>query len=163
MLRYSNDDGATWRAVAAGLTEPHHIVNLDLLPGGQRCHFEATASAGIRTAASVTAPFAVPIKPVQAHIHAPPQNASIAQGELLELRGLGYSPDFGTSAFEDLVWTSDRDGTIGVGDNTFTADLTPGRHRLRLTVPDGLGGQTTATTTVLVRSQDKQEPPTPRT
>ena len=49
VLRYSHDGGATWRAIAADLTEPRHDVNLNLLPGGEDCRFQVVASSGIRT------------------------------------------------------------------------------------------------------------------
>ena len=47
VLRYSHDGGATWRAIAADLTEPRHDVNLNLLPGGDDCRFQVVASSGI--------------------------------------------------------------------------------------------------------------------
>ena len=153
MLRYSNDDGESWRAVAAGLTELHYDVDLNLLPGGERCRLQVVASSGIRTAVADTLPFAVAVKPVQARILSPADGTVIGEGERLELRGIGFSPDFGTTTFEDMVWSSHRDGLLDVGYDTVVANLSPGRHRLELRVPDGLGGESIAKVAVEVRAK----------
>jgi hypothetical protein len=153
MLRYSNDKGKSWRVVAAGLIEPYYDVDLNLLPGGKRCRLQVVASSGVRTAVAETPPFAVEVKPVKAHILSPTDGTVIGKGERLELRGFGFSPDFGTTDFEDMVWSSNRDGLLDVGHDTFVANLSIGRHRLELTVPDGLGGESIASTTVEVRAK----------
>jgi hypothetical protein len=150
MVRYSHDDGASWRAVAAQLAEPHYALDLGLLPGGERCRIQVVASAGIRTAVEQTPPFAVPVKPARARIFSPAETASIEQGQPLALMGIGFSPDFGTSDFEDTEWTSDRDGPLAVGYDAIVTGLSAGRHHVRLTVPDGLGGESVATTVVEV-------------
>ena len=40
MIRYTNDNGETWQAIAAGIKDASHLVNLDLLPGGKECRLE---------------------------------------------------------------------------------------------------------------------------
>ena len=53
-----------------------------------------------------------------------------------DLRGLpGPAP-------ADVRWTSDLDGEIGQGFAVFP-DLTPGRHTVTVSTPDGLGGTLT--------------------
>jgi hypothetical protein len=69
---------------------------------------------------------------------------------LLELRGIGFSPDCGTTASEEMFGTSDRDGLLGVGHEVFIANLSPGQHQLELTVPDDLGGESVAMVTLEV-------------
>jgi hypothetical protein len=149
LLRYSHDGGSTWRAVATDLTGPPHAVNLDFLPGGQQCVFQVVASAGIRTTVVETEPFAVPQKPRQAYILSPEPSASFAQGEPVVLRGGGFSPDFGTTEFEDVVWTSNVDGVIGVGHEVVAYRLSSGQHKINLSFPDGVGGE--ASTSVFIR------------
>src|SRR5258705_11391898 len=39
LLRYSNDGGRIFRAVAPSLSETEYTVDLDRLPGGDRCRF----------------------------------------------------------------------------------------------------------------------------
>jgi hypothetical protein len=154
ILRYSNDDGESWRAVTSGLTEPNYTVNLALLPGGERCRVQVVASAGIRTAVAESPPFAVPVKPARAHILSPADGTVIAEGDRLELRGIGFSPDFGTTDFQDMVWSSHRDGLLDLGYDIVVNSLSPGRHRLELTVPDGLGGESIARVTVEVTARE---------
>jgi hypothetical protein len=153
LLRYSNDEGRSWRTVATDLAEPRHVANLELLPGGDRCRFQVVASAGVRTAVTETEPFAIPVKPVQVHILSPTDGTLVTEGEPLTLRGGGFSPDFGTTAFEDVVWTSSRDGPLGIGYETLVQNLSVGRHRIKLTVPDGLGGEAAGIVSVEVASK----------
>ena len=127
--------------------------NSELLPGGERCRLQVVASSGIRTAVAQTPPFAVAVKPVRAHILSPTNGMIIEEGERLDLRGIGFSPDFGTTDFEDMVWNSHRDGLLDVGYETVVSNLSPGRHRLELTVLDGFGGESIARVTVEVRAK----------
>ena len=60
------------------------------------------------------------------------------------LLGGGFSPDFETTDFDDVVWTSDRDGVIGTGYQVITHSLSAGRHRISIGFPDGLGGEASA-------------------
>lgn len=151
LVRYSSDGGQTWRALAADLVEPRHVVNLELLPGGAQCRFQVLASAGIRTAIAETQPFAVPVKPVEANILSPMDGTRYHQDEPIALRGGGFSPDFGITAFEDVTWTSSRDGLLGLGHQVVVGNLSVGRHRVRLSVPDGLGGEATSIVSIEVR------------
>jgi hypothetical protein len=150
LVRYSHDDGQTWRALAADLQDARLVVNLDLLPGGERCVFQVVASSGIRTATATSEPIEVPLKPRRAEILAPADGTTVAQGDALELLGGGFSPDFETAEAEDVVWTSSRDGALGIGYQVVTEHLSPGRHRIALTVPDGLDGEARASVAVTV-------------
>jgi hypothetical protein len=152
ILRYSNDGGATWRAVAADLTEPQHVVNLDLLPGGAKCMFQVIASSGIRSSVAATKPLEVPRKPRKAYILSPANSGmTFKQGEGVVLLGGGFSPDFETTNFEDVVWTSDRDGVIGTGYEVIVHTLSVGRHKISIDFPDGLGGEASATVFVTIK------------
>jgi hypothetical protein len=150
VVRYTCDDGQNWRVVAADLTEPHHVIDLALLPGGERCRFQVAASAGIRTTLAETETFAVPRKPVRVHILSPKDGSQLSEDEPLLLNGFGYSPDFGTTEPEDGVWTSSHDGNLGVGQQLLIPHLTPGRHRITLTVGDGLGAESAGIVSVIV-------------
>ena len=89
--------------------------------------------------------------PDTAYILAPAKSGmSSKQGEGLVLLGGGFSPDFGTTDFDEVVWTSDRDGLIGTGYQVITHSLSLGRHRISIHLPDGLGGEATASVFVNV-------------
>src|SRR5262249_23941487 len=96
-LRFSHDGGRTWRALATNYSQPYRVVNLDEFPGGEECRFQLVASAGIRTATAETDPFVVLRKPMRAHILAPASGTDFRQGDPVTLRGIGFSPNFGTS------------------------------------------------------------------
>jgi len=139
LLRYSNDGGDTWRTVVADLSESGYDVDLDSLPGGEECAFQVVASSGIRTVVTPTEFFAVPQKPRKAMILSPSADAIFTQGEQVVLRGIGFSPDFETAEFRDMVWNSNLEGVIGIGYEVITQALSVGRHRITLSIPDGLG------------------------
>jgi hypothetical protein len=151
LVRYSHDGGQTWRAIAADLTEPKLVTNLELLPGGDRCLFQVVASSGIRTTSATSEPIKVPRKTRSAEILAPATGATFKHGHDVELLGGGFSPDFETVESEDALWASSRDGQLGVGYQLVTNRLSPGRHRLMLSIPDGTGGEARASVEVTLR------------
>lgn len=151
VVRYSHDAGQTWRPLAADLTEPKLVVNLDLLPGGEECVFQVVASSGIRTALATTEPVAIPEKPCLAHIVSPEDGATFSQGDAVELLGGGFSPNFETTEYDDVSWTSSQDGRLGTGYQVVTNSLSPGRHRITLRVPDLMGGESIASRVITIR------------
>ena len=143
LVRYSNDGGTTWRGLAAGLSEPRLETDLRSLAGGEECIFQIAASAGVRTTVVQTAPMAVEVKPRRAYMLSPEADACFPEGESLVLAGVGFSPDFGTAAFEDVSWSSNVAGFLGYGYEMTTHTLERGVHILRLGVTDGVGGEAT--------------------
>jgi len=148
IVRYTHDSGKTWRAVAADVTFWSLVVNLDLLPGGERCVFQIVASSGLRTVTAETEPFEVKRKPRTAAILRPKPGERFPRGASVVLFGGGHSPDFETADFDDVVWTSNLDGHLGIGHQLTTHTLLPGRHRITVSVPDGLGDEASASVTV---------------
>jgi hypothetical protein len=151
IVRYSHDGGETWRPLAADLTEPKLVVNLDLLPGGGECVFQVVASAGIRTALATTEPVEVAVKPSTAHIVSPEDGAAFSRGDAVELIGAGFSPNFETVEYDEVSWTSSRDGRLGTGYQVVTNSLSAGRHRITLRVPDCLSGESIASKVITIR------------
>lgn len=149
MVRYSNDGGATWRCVASNLTETKCVIDLGLLPGGEQAVLQVLASSGIRTAEATTHPLSVPRKPRNAYILSPEPGMRIMEGEPLVLQGGGFSPDFETSEFDEVLWACDGE-KVGVGYEVVANRLEPGRHRVTLSVPDGIGAEAVASVTVTV-------------
>ena len=143
-VRYSNDDGRSWYALATGLTEGRYLVDLDALPGGERCRLEVIVSSGLQSAAAQTEPFDVRRKPRQAHVVSPREGDVFRAGVPVAFMGGGYSPDGGVCAPDETLWRSSLDGTLGTGMQLVRGDLQPGTHRITLTLPDGAGGEATA-------------------
>jgi hypothetical protein len=155
LVRFSHDGGATWRTLAADLGDPWAAIELDLLPGGEDCRFQIAASGGIRTTVSESAPFALPLKAVEAYLLEPTPDAVFLEGESIVFRGGGFSPNYETTPFEDVLWSSRTDGQIGVGPECVVSTLTAGRHRITVSMPDGLGGESTAGVTIDVRTNSE--------
>ncbi|MDQ6815059.1 MAG: hypothetical protein M3040_15090 [Bacteroidota bacterium] len=153
ILRYSNNAGSTWRAVTADIEENSHVVNLNTLPGGDQCLFQIVASSGMRTSTATTEPFAVDRKPYEAHILSPKSSDNFKKGADVRLYGGGFSPDFGTIDFDYVTWTSDRDGLLGTGYEVITNKLSSGRHRISINLPDGLGGDVSASVYIQIGTE----------
>ncbi len=149
-VRYSHD-GEYWRALATGLTQTEYVVNLDLVPGGEHCRLQIVASAGLRTTVMETEPFAVPRKPRQAYISSPQTGSEFEIGMHIALAGTGFSPDFGLTSSDEVVWSSRSIGTIGTGYQLTTNTLPIGYHRITMYVPDGLGGEASASTEIRIK------------
>ncbi len=151
-LRYSHDGGGSWRGIAAGLNrdQDQYVLALSFLPGGADCRVEVIASAGLRTATAISEPFEVPRKPRQAHIVLPATGEEFAEGTVVPLAGGGFSPDFGTAPSNETVWLSSSLGIVGTGQRVSLHGLPVGRHQITLRVPDGLGGEASASTEVSV-------------
>jgi hypothetical protein len=150
LIRYSTDEGKSWTALDANLSLTERVFDLNALPGGESSVFQVIASAGIRTAVAETDPFSVPREPRQAYILSRTREGTFAEGEPIVLVGEGVSSDFGTTVLEDMVWSSHKDGHLGVGREVITNTLSAGEHRITLSVPDGLGGESSATTRIEV-------------
>jgi hypothetical protein len=154
IVRYSNDAGQTWRAVAAGLIRPEFTADLGELSGGDECVFQVAAYSGVRTSTALTAIFPVSVKPRQPYISSPAPGVNFAERESVALCGTGYSPDFGSAALDEIVWTSNVDGFLGYGYELYTHTLSRGVHTVTLGVADGLGGETSTTVRIAIGSPE---------
>jgi hypothetical protein len=142
LLRYTSDGGATWTAMTIPDGAKEIAVDLDQLPGGDRCCFELLASAGLRTRAVRSPDFKVPRK------HPRPLLVSPVDGtetwRPLELSGAVI----GEGRPDELVWTSSVDGEIGRGAFLTSPPLSVGVHRIGLHYGSDLGQSVYASVTV---------------
>ena len=150
LVRYSNDDGRTWTALASNVTDSRYLAHLRDLPGGERCRFEVIVSSGLASSAVRSDAFEVPVKPRVAHLLSPRDGEEFAAGTPIHFAGGGHSPDHGMCDSDDVVWTSSLQGVLGTGHQFDRMDLRPGRHRITLSVPDGAHGEATASMTIRV-------------
>jgi hypothetical protein len=83
-------------------------------------------------------------------INSPASGATFAIGQSINFVGSGNDPEDGVLQGGSLVWTSDRDGQIGIG-GTFThSGLSAGTHQITLTGTDGSGESTRDQITITV-------------
>ena len=139
MLRYSNDTGNSWRAIATALSVTEYTVDLDTLPGGDSCVFQVLASAGIRTASATTTPFAVGRKPATTSIVLPRDEAAFVHGDTVTLFGTVSSGDGIGGDGDTLSWSSSIDGFLGSGSQLAVHTLSAGKHRISLRAVDAPG------------------------
>jgi ligand-binding sensor domain-containing protein len=133
-LSYSDDDGATWQAITAGLAVTSYVWNTALAPGtpaGSFSRIKVVASDGFNTASAVSARFAVAGKPPVVSISAPDNNGSYVEAHAVHFEGLGTDLEDGLLPAGSLFWSSDRDGFLGTGE-TLSATLSVGVHRITL-------------------------------
>ena len=71
----------------------------------------------------------------------------------VELAGAAYSPD-GFAEKEELFWSSNIQGYLGIGSHLIGNNLIPGEHLISLVAPDGMGGETRAEYRVRVLPDD---------
>jgi hypothetical protein len=57
------------------------------------------------------------------------------------------------SEVDDICWRSDWDCALGSGPQFIVANLTPGRHKITMSTPDGMGGTASETVTVTVENE----------
>jgi len=152
LLRYSNNGGQSWRVVAPTLRVTEYIVDLDRLPGGEKCQFQVLATEGIRTGMAISKPFSVPQKPRETTIISPPTGAVVVPGQTVTLVGESFSPDIGSAHPSEMQWSSDLDGQLGVGQEINLSTLRLGLHKISLQTPDGYGGQSITSIQIEVKA-----------
>jgi len=146
---YSKDDGATWNALGADITETSFAVDFAAIPGSSSALIKVLASDGFHTASDISdQPFSVPAKPPVADIVSPPDEAHFTVGEQITLQGYAVDLEEGMVASDSLSWSSNLDGALGSGD-ILEVTLTEGTHTLTLDVS---GGAASVTTTVVVEA-----------
>ncbi|MDQ6907676.1 MAG: hypothetical protein M3176_12685 [Chloroflexota bacterium] len=138
VLLFSGDDRATWEPVVFNPANGEVLVEIDRLPGGERCFFRAVATAELCAATADSATFELPLSRRRLHLrlpdgHCPTAPGAVAMGAMFDCRGLG-SP-----APDAVKWHSDLAGDIGIGYEV-APELREGRHLITVTAPDGRGG-----------------------
>jgi hypothetical protein len=149
ILRYSNNGGRTWRAVAERLKRSNCEVDLDNFPPGDQCVFQVLASEGFRTGAATSGEFSVPPRSRTVSIVQPKDGANFFQGQSIQL--FGFVSAAGESVDpEELNWSSNVNGFLGTGDQLAVHALSTGRHFITLEADDGCGGRTAKTIRITV-------------
>jgi hypothetical protein len=156
LVRYTPDGGRTYYAVAAGIIDTSHLIDLASLPGGDQCRLEVTVSVGLQSATVLTDDFAVMPRPRRARIVSPRDGEIVAVGQPVGLLGAGHSPDSGVCAPDEIVWHSHLQGLLGTGCHVIREDLVAGLHRITMSLPDGHTGMACASVWVRVGENNGQ-------
>lgn len=141
LVQYSSDNGENFINISPSLKETEYTVNFDNMSGSDNAVIKIISSTGLGSSSTITKPFYVPIKPREATIIKPNNNATYSYGKIIEFIGDNFSADFPYADYSELIWRSDKDGIIGYGNQIFNL-LTVGEHFITLKSPDGIGGET---------------------
>jgi len=148
-LFYSRD-GATFQALATGLTGTSYDVEVDSIAGGDNAKFRVVASDGVNTGFGDSATISVPNKPPFVAITNPANNTLVAQGGLVVFGGGATDLEDGPLSGDNLVWSSDKDGALGTGGSLPLNTLSAGLHTITLRATDSDGAFAEASITVVV-------------
>ncbi len=150
VLMYSHD-GAQWELLAGGLTTTTFAVPVDAIKGGAAARFRVIANDGVLIGEDETDfPIKVPDKAPLAFISNPLSGGSVGIGELLVLQGFGQDFEDGTLPDVSLNWSDNISGALGSGPSLPINSLSPGWHRLTLTVTDSAGQRSSTSIDVYI-------------
>ncbi len=150
-LFYSKDGGVNWSLLAADLPDANYSIQTDSMPGGSDVRFRVVATDGLlvgvaETDQSVSIPNHAPVPlildPVNNGIHAP--------GSLVVMQGIATDMEDGTLPDAALRWSSNLQGSLGVGPSLALNNLVKGVHTIRLTVKDLYGIESFVTVKVVI-------------
>ena len=136
-LRYSHDNGETWLPLIVKSEKDSMTIDLSKMPGGQKCLIEAYITDGIRTSRKKSKPFTVERKKPRV-ILTTEENIQESKDRNLRFIGAGIDDRGYPVDSKNLIWTSNKDGAIGIGD-TVETNLTKGVHKITLSVTDHKG------------------------
>ena len=151
-LRYSPDDGATWRTLASDTEASSLEIAASSLTGSAIARFQVVATDGLNFAADMSdAVVQVAEPPPSVVILTPKPGHRFHISETIMLRASGHSASAGFDNFQEAGWASDRAGKLGDGLQLQApaASLAPGLHQLTVTVRDATGQ--TATSAVAIQ------------
>jgi hypothetical protein len=134
---FSVDDGTTWEPVGLPTRSNQVELDLDALPGGERCRVSVKTTDGVHTTEAVSEPFALPLKPCVPMIFAPEAGVRIDPGATLRLQGQGYWREERRPELESLYWSSSLAGALGRGPSVEVAGLPAGKHEITLAAGEG--------------------------
>jgi hypothetical protein len=127
-------------------------VDVEQLPGGERCRIRVRATNGVRSSEAVSPAFSVSVKACQAIIQQPIDGGTVAAE--VSLLGNGWYLEERQPELWALQWASDRDGPLGEGRGVF-ARLSPGEHVISLTAGTD---KRAATASVRITVREQQSP-----
>ncbi len=149
-LFYSNNGGVDWVLLQGDLTTASYDVLVNSMAGGSDVRFRVVATDGINTAVDETdQAITIPNQPPVPIISNPANGAYSIPGSLVVLQGSAMDMEDGTLPAGSLVWSSDRQGELGIGSSLALNTLEPGTHIITLTATDSYG--ISAQTKVLIK------------
>jgi hypothetical protein len=143
-------DAYTWESDRDGELNTGPTFATDALSvGTHTVTLTATDDAGNSGSASVDVTVEEN-EPPSASIESPPDDTVYGEGAPVDLEGSATDPQSGDLTGSALTWSSDRDGTIGTGEQDTTFELSAATHVIELVARDPQGLADTVTVSITV-------------
>jgi hypothetical protein len=153
VVQYSADAGTKWQTLATRWPSMTYKLNLDLLAGTDQGLLRILATDGFHTSQDQSdATFTVVKHAPQANIQSPENNSLYVGDQAIILEGSAYDSEDGLLSDATLSWSSNLDGTLGIGHSlaVIASTLTEGTHTITLVAEDSDGQADTADITLQV-------------
>jgi hypothetical protein len=139
-----------WWVLARDVTERRFDVDFSEMPGGPRAQIAIVATDGIRAGEGESAPFVVAAKPPEVFVEDTGSGVYLP-GELVILDGDAFDLQDDDIAEDQMRWTSNISGALGIGTPLAVDDLPVGRHTITLSVTNsaGLTGSDSVTVSIV--------------
>ncbi len=148
---YSHDGGLTWQLLAGELTEQSFSVDVDELAGGSDVRFRVVVTDGVNTAYDETdEAITVPDKAPVVIVTNPLPGQVFAPGALVVLQGIATDLEDGGLPDTAMHWSSNVQGSLGVGPAVAVNSLQPGDHVVTLSATDSHGQVTSVSVPIFV-------------
>jgi|GEM_PF-812073 len=154
-IQYRCSESETWLPIAFGLEQQTYSLDTIHLAGGSSCTARVMGTDGFNTASDISQPFSVPTKAPSTAIITEPTGEPYENP--IRLEGAAYDPEGGFLSPDQLTWSSDLDGDLGVG-SYLVADLSPGNHTITLTGEDSSGMTAEDSISITVAVSETSEP-----
>jgi len=148
---YSHNGGASWILLDSDLSGTSRQINTDEMAGGSDTRFRVVATDGVNTGFDETdQAITIPNQPPQALILNPENGSIFLPGSLVVLEGIGTDMEDGTLPDDALAWSSDIQGSLGIGPSLPLNVLSVGKHVITLSIKDSFGIPATYSVTIRV-------------
>lgn len=159
LVQYSPDEGATWHTLAVDWKEPALEIFPEDLPGSTTGgRLRVIASDGFRVNWDASdAPFTVSNRPPRLSLRLPPAHETFSRDQQVLFEAEAQDLEDGPLPDERLVWSSSRDGVLGVGrflSREATA-LSEGVHEITVTATDLAGLSQQATVSIEIAREPR--------
>ena len=133
-IRWSNNDGETWKPLTVGLRGTSAILNLNHLPSGD-LKFQVLAHDGFATASKITNAVKLPPRPFAVSILYPTERDRVYAETFIHLWGTATRLEGEAFADNQFVWYIDGK-EVGKGGDIWVENPGVGQHEVRLEVHD---------------------------
>lgn len=140
-IQYSPDGGETWVSLASNVQGNEIDVDTANIMGSENMLVRVFVSDGMNTSSDISnGTFRVASKPPDVFIASPADQTTYQQGQPVFFQAFATDIEDGPVTDGSVFsWNSNRDGTIGIGNQLLLENLSPGKHKITLSVRDNSG------------------------